>query len=201
MSWHLLAGVVEWWSDERPADVGRRRFHGAEASIAEADEGELASSLDIARAAFVAQRDPRRLAELPLATPYSPAFAAAVAWADDATAVLEGDPPKQRVVRPNEAWGDLGVSRLLWPHALSRVVARPWSDRLEVPGDRLEKDLTLLPELVTLAADRYEAQYDPSLDVLTTWTSFIEDRIARRIMLTELVPLRETRGAAGEDSD
>jgi hypothetical protein len=45
------------------------------------------------------------------------------------------------------------------------------------------------PEFVTLASDHYEVTYDPELDVLTSWTAFIDGEVAARQQLHHLAPL------------
>jgi hypothetical protein len=57
----------------------------------------------------------------PADEPVTPAVAA---WADQATAVLQGNPAQQRWVRDNETSGDLSLRPLLEPDALRELGAR-----------------------------------------------------------------------------
>lgn len=97
-----------------------------------------------------------------------------VAWADDATVVLQGSPASGRALGPNESWGDLGTRRLLDPDPLEQLMARPWSAHFDVNGQLLDDNTSALPELVSLGTDHYEVTYDAELDVLTSWTAFID---------------------------
>jgi hypothetical protein len=126
------------------------------------------------------------LSQISLAPPGEGVAPAVASWADDATAVLVGSPAEQRVVGAGERWGDLGLRRMLEPGALAAVVARPWPAAFSVPGERLEQDASLLPELLTLATDRYDVVYDADLDVLERWTAVIGDEVAQRISLSHL---------------
>ena len=185
MPWSLLSGVVEWWADEGLRDVGRRRFHESRGGGRSAGEPLPRGSIDLETAAFVAQRIPWRLA-LVTVQGSSPAQAEVVAWADDATVVLHGSPASGRVLTPNESWGDLGARRLLCPDPLERVAARPWPRRFDVAGHLLEQDMSVLPEFVSLGTDHYEVTYDPELDVLTSWTAFLDGEVAARQQLRHL---------------
>jgi hypothetical protein len=109
-----------------------------------------------------------------------------VSWADDATAVLSGNPAAQHLVPSNESWGDSGLRRMLEPGPLEALVAKPWGRLLTVDGELLERDTFLLPEFVSLAADHYEAAYDEELDALTSWPAFIDGEPAQRQSVTHL---------------
>jgi hypothetical protein len=105
--------------------------------------------------------------------------------------VLKGSPATQHLVPPSESWGDSGLRQMLVPARLEGLVARPWGPQLTVADQLLERDTFVLPEFVSLAADHYEATYDAKLDVLTTWTAFIDGEAAQRQTLTHLcaIPL------------
>ena len=109
-----------------------------------------------------------------------------VSWADDATAVLKGDPVEQHVVGPDVTWGDLGLRQMLEPDALATLVGRPWASRFSVSGQLLDPDHGMLPALISLASDHYEVACDPRLDVLTSWSAVIDGEVAQRISLTQL---------------
>jgi len=82
--------------------------------------------------------------------------------------------------------GDLTVRRMLDPAALQSLLAKPWASRFEIPGELLEHDITVVPELVTLATDRYEVTYNRELGILLTWTAIIHRAVAQRTSLTHL---------------
>ena len=107
-------------------------------------------TLSIARAAFIAQREPWRLTEVTLLEVPESTAPVIASWADEATAVLQGKPAEQHVVAPNENWGDLCVGIMLKPNALHRLVPEPWPERFAVDGPLLEQDPALLPELLFL---------------------------------------------------
>jgi hypothetical protein len=187
MSWQVLTGVIEWWSDEGLRDIGRLRYHRSRQSVRERD-GVPRGTVDTSRAAFVAKRSPWRIAQVALGLP-NETSPDVVAWADEATAVLTGSPASQHLVPPNESWGDHGLRRMLNPTPLETLVAKPWPATFRVEGHLLERDMSLLPELVSLATDYYEATYDAELDVLTSWTSFIDGESAHRQTLTHLTDI------------
>jgi len=185
MTWTVLTGVVEWWSDEGLRDLGRRRFH--ERRDRHRSEGDLLprGSIEQVTAAFVARRTPWRLA-LVYIDPTTASEADTVAWADDATVVLQGSPASGRLLKPNESWGDLGARRLLCPGPLEQLTPRPWPLQFNLAGSMLEENGNLLPEFVTLASDHYQITYEPDLDVLTSWTAFIDGEAAARQQLRHL---------------
>jgi hypothetical protein len=201
MTWDVLTGVIDWWADEGLRDVGRHRFHESKGKRVNAD-GLPRGSIDATRHAFVARRKPWRLAQVSLDVtdtgrggqawrPADETPGVVVSWADDATAVLRGNPAAQHLVPSNESWGDSGLRRMLEPDPLEALVAKPWGPLLTIDGQLLERD-TLLPlEFVSLSTEYYEAAYNEELDVLTSWTAFIDGEPAQRQTLTHLtvIPL------------
>ena len=199
MTWEVLTGVIEWWADEGLRDIGRRRFHQAKGKHVSAD-GLPRGSIDATRHAFVVRRAPWRLAQVSLDVtgtgeggqawrPADETPRVVVSWADDATAVLRGDPATQHVVPTDESWGDSGLRRMLEPGPLEALVPKPWGPLLTVDGELLEHDAFLLPAFVSLAANHYEAAYNDELDVLTAWTAYIDGEPAQRQTLTHLTLL------------
>lgn len=117
---------------------------------------------------------------------------AVVAWADNATAVLKGNPVEQFIIGPNTSWGDLSLRQMLEPNALEALIAKPWPELFHVDGDLLEHDMSLVPGLISLSTEYYEATYDAHLDVLTTWRAIIDGEEAQRIVLSHLNPIEIT---------
>ncbi len=187
MVWNALTGVIEWWADEELRDLGRGRFHQGRGASVTTVEPLPRGAIDRSSAGFVARRVPWRLALLSLDSVSDGPVV--VAWADDATVVLDGEPAVGRVASSRESWGDLGARGLLFPERLERLVPKPWSDRFEVEGDLLSDQMDVLPEFVSLATDHYKATYDAQLDVLTSWTAFIDGEPAARHSLSQLVAI------------
>lgn len=75
---------------------------------------------------------------------------------------------------------------MLHPTPLQVLIPKPWSSHLRVEGPLLERDHFVLPEFVSLAADFYDVTYDADLDVLTTWTAYIDGAPANRISVSQL---------------
>ena len=111
---------------------------------------------------------------------------AVVAWADEASAVLDGSPAEALVTGPRESYSDLGLRRMLHPAPLEELVPKPCSSQLRIEGHLLERDMSVLPKFVSLAADFYEVAYDVDLDVLTAWTAYIDGAAANRISVSRL---------------
>lgn len=188
MTWSVLTGVVEWLADEGLRDLGRRRFHERQGRHRSDRDLLPRATIDQETAAFIARRTPWRLALLATDTT-TPSRPEVVAWADDATVVLNGRPASGRVLTPKESWGDMGARRLLCPDPLEQLIPRPWSPQFSLAGEVLEADTSVLPEFVTLASDHYEITDDPDLDVLTSWTAIIDGEMAARQQLHHLTPL------------
>jgi hypothetical protein len=188
MPWQILSGVVEWWADEGLREVGRNR-RALDAGTTPQAQRIARGTLSIARAAFIAQREPWRLTEVTLLDVPESTAPTIASWADEATAVLRKKPAEQHFVAPNETWGDLCVGVMLKPDALHQLVPEPWPERFAVDGPLLERDPALLPELLSWSTDRYEVVFDPSREILTNWTAIIDGEVAQRITLARLTAL------------
>jgi hypothetical protein len=188
MPWQILSGVVDWWAEEGLREVGRGR-RALDAGRIPHAQRIARGTLSIARAAFIAQREPWRLTEVTLLEVPESTAPVIASWADEATAVLRGEPAEQHFVAANESWGDLCVGVMLKPDALRQLVPEPWPERFVVDGPLLERDPTLLPELLCWSTDRYEVEFDPSREILTSWTAIIDDEVAQRITLSRLTAL------------
>jgi hypothetical protein len=182
MAWQVLAGVVELWADEGLCEVGRQRGHQARDKRLRSREI-LPGRIKSTRAAFVARRTPWRMAQLSLDEPESELSVAVAAWADDATAVLRGNPAMHYAMGPNQTWGDSGLRSMLEPSTMEEVVSTPWSARFRLDGGLLEQSTHLVPELVVLGADHYDVIYDRELRLITRWEAIIDDHSARRHVL------------------
>jgi len=75
---------------------------------------------------------------------------------------------------------------MLDPTVLETLVPKPWAGQFRVPGDVLERDVSVLPEFVTLTTDHYEVCYERDLNILTAWTAVIDGAVAQRISLSQV---------------
>jgi hypothetical protein len=183
MSWDVLAGVIEWWADEDVRGVGRRRYNESKGrSMSDLVPKVITCTI---RSAFVARRRPWRMTQIVLTANVD--RAAVLAWADDATAVLKGDPPSQHIVAENESWGDLGLRSMLEPGPMELIVRRPWPSTLRIGGHLLEQAEMIMHEFTSLGSDYYEVTYDSERDILTSWSAFIDGDLAMRQEITQLV--------------
>lgn len=113
-----------------------------------------------------------------------------VGWADDLTAVIEGNPLTGTVlVGPSHTRGDLGLGRMLNPRSLEALVPPPWTSSFEIEGGALEGDFGIAPEFTTLSAERYEVEFDEHHQVITAWRAFIDGQLAHRQQLVRLTEL------------
>jgi hypothetical protein len=145
--------------------------------------------VDCAQLAFVARCNPWRLAEISLDAPGAGLTPDVAAWADDATAILRGSPPAQHVVGDDETWGDFALRDLLEPETLQTIAPKPWEGRFTIDGKDLGPDSRIALQLVSIGCERYEVEYDASLDVITAWTAIIDGQPAQRIQLSHLTAL------------
>ena len=190
--WEVLCGTLEEVRDLRLEDLGRERSHKRRDPAVGAGDHDRLSGTQLFRAAFAARRDPWRLAmvnvECDFAIPGEPreTDVALVAWAEGLTAIIHGDPAAGEVFGPGDGtFGDHSLGRLLRPQPLEGLVPPPWPAHFQVPGDVLGADeaMFLVPELVTIGADRYEAGFDAAAGVLTSWTALVDDEVATRFRL------------------
>jgi hypothetical protein len=185
MSWDVLAGTIEWWADEGIREVGRRRYDESKGRRVRDDV--IRRKTCTIRSAFVARRQPWRMTQVALAADVD--RAAVLAWADDASAVLKGDPASQHVVGRNESCGDLGLRRMLEPRPLELIVPRPWASTIQIDGHILEEDGMILHEFISLGSDYYEAGYDFERHILTSWSALIDGDLAMKQEITQLVDI------------
>lgn len=194
MPWQVLTGVLEWWADQGLLNIGRRRFHKAQGRMA--FEGATSTAgIELMRFAFAARRVPWRLTAVSLGAPDDKGPPAVVSWADDATAVLKGNPAESQLVGPNYPSGSWGLRRMLEPGKLETLIPKPWPARFELAGHLLEQDMFLLPEFVSLASDSYEVTYGAELDILTMWAAIIDGDVAQRISLEHVASMDLTPAA------
>jgi len=194
MSWELLTGCVEYFN-ERLMDLGRYRFHRDNGSGPE-HYAPVEPEVTVIRLAFLAQREPWRLALIDL----DPADPSILAFADDAWVTLRGDPlvpdgGAPAADRDVSTHGDHCVRALLEPAWLEEVLGGPvTSEVFDVSPERL---LTVALDaggrglgLVSLGVDRHEVTYDRSLEIVTSWTTYIDGAVARRTRVLQLNSVR-----------
>ncbi len=84
---------------------------------------------------------------------------------------------------------------MLVPTALEVLVPKAWPAQFRVPGDVLERDMSVLPEFVSLGTGHYEVSYDGDLDILTAWTAVIDGAAVQRLALSQTTsPARAVDG-------
>ncbi len=196
--WEVLCGTLELVRDLGLEDLGRKRFHLRNNPDFKAEGFADLSGRQLFRDAFAALRDPWRLAMIDVETDYAipdmprESDIALVAWAEGLTALIRGRPAKGEILGPADAtFGDKSLRRLLHPEPLGAVVPPPWAEHLEIAGADLETHdaMFAVPELITIGADGYEGEFDGDLGILTSWTAYIDDRVATRFRLDAYGPL------------
>lgn len=109
-------------------------------------------------------------------------------WSDDDH---PGDPPAAELLGPDDGTrGDNSLGRLLEPEPLEVVVHPPWDRHFEFAGSTLETDeaMSAVPELITIGSDRYEAEFDGDLGILTSWAAYVDDEVATRFRVKAVSP-------------
>ena len=196
--WDVLSGTLEVVRDLKLEDLGRKRFHvRRNPSFSPQGYVEI-SGRQLFRVAFAARRIPWRLAVIKVQTDYAIPDAprdddvAMIAWVAGLTTVVRGDPPVAESLGPDDGTvGDNSLGRLLQPEPLDAVVPPPWARHFEIGGTALETDAAMfaVPELITLGSDRYEAEFDGDLAILTSWTAYIDGGVATRFAVKAVSPL------------
>lgn len=189
--WDVLTGTLEEIRDETLLDAGRD-LYGRRGSP---DLGlwkppASSPSKTTGRVAFVAQREPWRLAVVDVGDSDDPL---AVLWQGGVTSLIRGDPAQAEVLGPQMSHGDWSLSRLLLPQVLEELIPTPWPDHLVVPGRVLEasceeEGFLGAPEIV-LGAERYEAEFDNVLGIFTSWSAYINQGKALQFRLCAYLPL------------
>jgi hypothetical protein len=77
----------------------------------------------------------------------------------------------------------LDVRAMADPSPLAAIIDLPSTGRFRVPGPPVEADLFLVPGLVTLSADYYEAERHEELGVLTSRKAIIRGVVAAEMTL------------------
>jgi hypothetical protein len=197
MAWSVLSGVIEQYFDQQLLDLGRNRHWLA---VGKGDESYELIDPDVAtvRMAFLAHRNPWRLALINLDGGGWPPI---IGWAGEAWAGLDayslapiGDAPAPG--RNATTHGDLCVRTLLVPDWLHFAIDGPIaSNELELTSLQLlaaaQEQGSTAGCLSSLGTDRYQVNYDPTLDVITSWTSTVDGELARRDWITDLHVVQE----------
>lgn len=196
--WEVLSGTLEVVRDLKLENLGRRRFHGRRNPDFKPVGSVELSGRQLFRVAFAARRAPRRLAMIEVETDFAvPGMpreddVALVAWVAGLTTIIRGGPPVAELLGPDDGTrGDNSLGRLLEPEPLEVVVHPPWARHLEIAGSTLEtgEAMFAVPELITIGSDRYEAEFDGDLGILTSWAAYIDDDVATRFRVKAVSPL------------
>jgi len=160
--WSALSGVFTVRLDESLCEIGRTIYHGGEPAEGLGGEGLTV----VTRFLLLVATTPWRLA-----------------WVN----LLDGDdyiPAGASIDQPTSNGEDfLEVRPLLDPSPLKQLVDLPAAGRFRVPGPPVEEDLFLVPGLVALSADYYEAERDEELGILTSWRAVIRGAVAKEMTL------------------
>lgn len=196
--WEVLCGTLELARDLELEDLGRKRFHGkCDPDFKPVGTVKL-SGRQLFRVAFAVRRVPWRLAMIEVETDYAiPGMpreddVAMVGWVAGLTTIIRGNPPAAETLGPDDGTrGDNSLGRLLQPDPLEAVVSPPWARQFEVAGSTLESDEAMFaaPGLITIGSDRYEAEFDSDLGILTSWVAYIDDGVATRFRVKAVPPL------------
>lgn len=178
-TWEVLLGIFQFEEDVRLSDVGRDRFHRSRGHDVGAEDSLVATENTFVRWAFAATREPWRLTVIALDDP-DDAHAAIISWADEATTKLGGSPAAARLYGPHEMHGDLGLRRMFEPGPVAEFYPEPWPPTFHVTGTLLDETPHVVPELTSLSPDHYVATFSADFGVLSSWTAYIEGRVAVR---------------------
>jgi hypothetical protein len=74
--------------------------------------------------------------------------------------------------------GDLGLRRMFEP--VAEFYPEPWPPTFHVTGTLLDETPHVVPELTSLSPDHYVATFSADFGVLSSWTAYIEGRVAVR---------------------
>ena len=196
--WEVLCGTLEVVRDLQLEDLGRKRFHARRDPDFRPEGHVELSGRQLFRVAFAVRRVPWRLAMIEVETDHAiPGMpreddVALVAWVDGLTTIVRGAPPFAELLGPDDGTrGDNSLGSLLQPEPLGVVVPPPWAPHFAVAGRTLETDeaMVAVPGLVTIGSDRYEAEFDADLGILTSWAAYVDDDVATRFRLHAVPPL------------
>ncbi len=196
--WEVLCGTLEVVRDLELEDLGRTRFHTRRTPDFSPEGNVKLSGRQLFRVAFAVRRVPWRLAMIEVETDYaipgmpSEDDVALVAWVEGLTTIIREDPPIAELLGPDDGTrGDNSLGRLLQPEPLEVAVHPPWARQFEIAGSTLETDEAMfaVPGLMTIGSDRYEAEFDEDLGILTSWAAYIDDGVATRFRVKAVSPL------------
>lgn len=196
--WEVLCGTLEVVRDLKLEDLGRKRFHTRRNPDFSPEGYVELSGRQLFRVAFAVRRVPWRLAMIEVETDYAISDmpreddVAIVAWVEGLTTIIRGDPSVAELLGPDDGTrGDNSLGSLLQPAPLKAVVHPPWAEQFAIAGSTLETDEAMfaVPGLVTIGSDRYEAEFDADLGILTSWAAYVDDGVATRFRVHAVPPL------------
>lgn len=101
--------------------------------------------------------------------------------------LLDGDdhiPVGAAADKPTSVGEDfLTIRPMLDPSPLAAVIDLPAAGTIRIPGEPVEADISIVPGLVTLSAEYYEAERHEELGILTSWRAVIRGGIAKELTL------------------
>jgi hypothetical protein len=190
-SWSSLTGRLEVRDDEAWLDEGRKRYHGSAAL-----ETSTASEISIAEYSFAVAKSPWR-ARMQLIPSTGRGYAESnpdlIIHRDQTWWARTGSEVKTNSTSPKRRVGLFGLELMICPQSLANIM-----DYREAQETTRERAAILVsagasemlwwhaPEQVVLSVSRYELKVDKELGILLANRAYIDDRIAREIVLHDI---------------
>ena len=196
--WEVLCGTLEVVRDLELEDLGRERFHTRRNPDHSTEGYVRVSGGQLFRVALAVRRVPWRLAMIEVEADDAVAdmpndnVVALVAWVEGRTTIVRGDPPVAELLGPDDGTrGDNSLGRLLQPEPLKVVVDPPWARHFQIAGSTLETDdaMFAVPGLISIGSERYEAEFDHELGILTSSVAYIDNDVATRFRVKAVSPI------------
>ena len=190
--WSSLAGLIEIWDDDAWLDEGRKRYHAA--APMETDTDPMISAF---KYSFSVTQEPWRVrmqlmghtvADTLQSPPELIVCRGQTWWAKTGLQVITNE------ARENSRLGLFGLDLMVAPAQLAGTIDIRQAKRV-TPGRRKAILLSAsasemiwqhVPELVVLSASRYELEVDEDLGILLATRAYIDNRIARSMVLHDL---------------
>lgn len=190
-SWRSLAGRLDVREDEAWLDEGRRR-HQAIAAM----QTSIAPEISQTSYSFAVIRNPRRVRMQLIGSATSGNTSPPpdmIICRDSAWWTRTGSKRGHNLANPARGIGLFGLELMILPAPLADIM--DYREAREVTGDRdailvsagaSERAWFDAPELVVLSVSRYELEVDRELGVLLANRAYIDNRVARDVVLRDL---------------
>ena len=175
--WIAITGQFEFLTDESLREQGRARFHGAQIPSdprPPAQKGEDHLKLEV-RWVFIARRNPWCLSVISTFDTLPPRSRTdAVIWTDNSSVGVDTFGEPKCVFGVAERIGTLGLATLLRPELVPLPDNVNWSEELQFSGQFVESKMEVFSDIVTLAADYYEVEYDSGDNIITSVSAVLD---------------------------